>query len=227
MKAYFYGLERFSSFDFGESEILAVETVQPRFFRGVVRNLKGLATEPEEVAFYEKDRLLLTEKDYFLLLDYFDTEVLSKTVNGKVLKALSAEVNGDPARLAEFRALLSAMYGFVLRQLEEEEIVFDSDGERSFEEVLKLFSVAVTQSRSDVFGKMLNLIEVAGRLRLVRFLALVNAKSFFEEKELAELCKMARYRGLSLFFIDNFLTGKKIADETLLVVEEDFFERIS
>lgn len=226
MKTYFYNLEFFPEFDFDENGVLAVETSHFRFFRNIVEDLKGITENSSEVAFYEKEKKLLNEKDYFLFLDYYDAETIGKTMNGKVLKKISAELEGDPTEYIKFSSLVSELYSYILGRLGEEEILFDSEGERSFEEILKLFSVAVSQPREDILAKILNIIEVAGRLNLVKFLAFINAKSFFSENELCEIIKMAKYRNVNLFFLDKGISEKKISDERLLCVDESLFEKI-
>lgn len=70
------------------------------------------------------------------------------------------------------------------------------------------------------------MIEVTGKLKLVKFLAFINAKSFFSESELKEIIKMARYRNVNLFFLDKGITEKKIFDEKLLCIDESLFEKV-
>lgn len=226
MKAYFYTLENFGEFDFNENKVLSIETNNRRFFLSLVKNLKNIESDGRETAFYEKDKLLSLDKDYLLLLDYFDTEPLTKTINGKVLKNLSAELEKSPEKVLEFSSLIAKLYAFTLTRLDETDIVFESDGERSFDEVLKLFSVSVAQPRGDIFSKILNLVEVAGELGVFKLFVFVNAKSFFLKNELNEIMKMAKYLGVSLMLIDNIVTKEKISDETLLCVDEDFFEYV-
>lgn len=226
MKAYFYALENFGEFDFNENKILSIETNNRRFFLSLVKNLKNIESDGRETAFYEKDKLLSLDKDYLLLLDYFDTEPLTKTINGKVLKNLSAELEKSPEKVLEFSSLIAKLYAFTLTRLDETDIVFESDGERSFDEVLKLFSVSVAQPRGDIFSKILNLVEVAGEVGVFKLFVFVNAKSFFVKNELNEIMKMAKYLGVSLMLVDNIVTKEKISDETLLCVDEDFFEYV-
>lgn len=226
MKAYFYTLENFGEFDFNENKVLSIETNNRRFFLSLVKNLKNIESDGRETAFYEKDKLLSLDKDYLLLLDYFDTEPLTKTINGKVLKNLSAELEKSPEKVLEFSSLIAKLYAFTLTRLDETDIVFESDGERSFDEVLKLFSVSVAQPRDDIFSKILNLVEVAGELGVFKLFVFVNAKSFFVKNELNEIMKMAKYLGVSLMLVDNIVTKEKISDETLLCVDEDFFEYV-
>lgn len=226
MKAYFYTLENFGEFDFNENKVLSIETNNRRFFLSLVKNLKNIESDVREAAFYEKDKLLALDKDYLLLLDYFDTEPLTKTINGKVLKKLSAELDKSPEKFLEFSSLIAKLYAFTLTRLDETDIVFESDGERSFDEVLKLFSVSVAQPRGDIFSKILNLVEVAGELGVFKLFVFVNAKSFFVKNELNEIMKMAKYLGVSLMLVDNIVTKEKISDETLLCVDEDFFEYV-
>lgn len=226
MKAYFYALENFGEFDFNENNVLSIETNNRRFFLSLVKNLKNIESDGRETAFYEKDKLLALDKDYLLLLDYFDTEPLTKTINGKVLKNLSAELEKSPEKVLEFSSLIAKLYAFTLTRLDETDIVFESDGERSFDEVLKLFSVSVAQPRGDIFSKILNLVEVAGELGVFKLFVFVNAKSFFVKNELNEIMKMAKYLGVSLMLVDNIVTKEKISDETLLCVDEDFFEYV-
>ncbi len=226
MKAYFYTLENFGEFDFNENKVLSIETNNRRFFLSLVKNLKNIESDGRETAFYEKDKLLSLDKDYLLLLDYFDTEPLTKTINGKVLKNLSAELEKSPEKFLEFSSLIAKLYAFTLTRLDETDIVFESDGERSFDEVLKLFSVSVAQPRGDIFSKILNLVEVAGELGVFKLFVFVNAKSFFVKNELNEIMKMAKYLGVSLMLVDNIVTKEKISDETLLCVDEDFFEYV-
>ena len=226
MKAYFYALENFGEFDFNENKVLSIETNNRRFFLSLVKNLKNIESDGREAAFYEKDKLLSLDKDYLLLLDYFDTEPLTKTINGKVLKNLSAELEKSPEKVLEFSSLIAKLYAFTLTRLDETDIVFESDGERSFDEVLKLFSVSVAQPRGDIFSKILNLVEVAGELGVFKLFVFVNAKSFFVKNELNEIMKMAKYLGVSLMLVDNIVTKEKISDETLLCVDEDFFEYV-
>lgn len=226
MKAYFYTLENFGEFDFNENKILSIETNNRRFFLSLVKNLKNIESDGRETAFYEKDKLLSLDKDYLLLLDYFDTEPLTKTINGKVLKNLSAELEKSPEKVLEFSSLIAKLYAFTLTRLDETDIVFESDGERSFDEVLKLFSVSVAQPRGDIFSKILNLVEVAGELGVFKLFVFVNAKSFFVKNELNEIMKMTKYLGVSLMLVDNIVTKEKISDETLLCVDEDFFEYV-
>lgn len=226
MKAYFYTLENFGEFDFNVNKVLSIETNNRRFFLSLVKNLKNIESDVREAAFYEKDKLLALDKDYLLLLDYFDTEPLTKTINGKVLKNLSAELEKSPEKFLEFSSLIAKLYAFTLTRLDETDIVFESDGERSFDEVLKLFSVSVAQPRGDIFSKILNLVEVAGELGVFKLFVFVNAKSFFVKNELNEIMKMAKYLGVSLMLVDNIVTKEKISDETLLCVDEDFFEYV-
>lgn len=226
MKAYFYTLENFGEFDFNVNKVLSIETNNRRFFLSLVKNLKNIESDVREAAFYEKDKLLALDKDYLLLLDYFDTEPLTKTINGKVLKNLSAELEKSPEKFLEFSSLIAKLYAFTLTRLDETDIVFESDGERSFDEVLKLFSVSVAQPRGDIFSKILNLVEVAGELGIFKLFVFVNAKSFFVKNELNEIMKMAKYLGVSLMLVDNIVTKEKISDETLLCVDEDFFEYV-
>lgn len=226
MKAYFYTLENFGEFDFNVNKVLSIETNNRRFFLSLVKNLKNIESDVREAAFYEKDKLLALDKDYLLLLDYFDTEPLTKTINGKVLKNLSAELEKSPEKFLEFSSLIAKLYAFTLTRLDETDIVFESDGERSFDEVLKLFSVSVAQPRGDIFSKILNLVEVAGELGVFKLFVFVNAKSFFVKNELNEIMKMAKYLGVSVMLVDNIVTKEKISDETLLCVDEDFFEYV-
>ena len=112
MKAYFYTLENFGEFDFNENKVLSIETNNRSFFLSLVKNLKNIESDVREASFYEKDKLLALDKDYLLLLDYFDTEPLTKTINGKVLKNLSAELEKSPEKFLEFSSLIAKLYAF-------------------------------------------------------------------------------------------------------------------
>lgn len=139
---------------------------------------------------------------------------------------MSQEVERNTTLFLEYQQLLADLYAFVLKTIDENDISFDSVGGKSFEEVLKLFSVAVKLPREDIYIKMINLMQVISALQLYPLLILVNAKSYFSDSELKEFIKMARYLDLALLFIDNRITDNKISDETLLMIDEDFFERI-
>lgn len=117
MKAYFYNLEFFPEFDFGENGVLAVETSHFRFFRNIAEDMKGIAEKSSEIAFYEKDKRLIIEKDYFLFIDYYDAETIGKTVNGRILKKISAELEEDLAEHLKYSSLVAALYSFVLNRL--------------------------------------------------------------------------------------------------------------
>ena len=223
MKTFFYTLESVSEIDLDITPILAIESDNFNFFRSLMRDLKEVDEEGKEIAFYDKENALLLNKDYLLLLDYFDTDVLSKSVNTKVVKQLSCKLEQDVTARLEFMSKLSSLYAFTISRLDDTEIIFESEGERSFEEVLKLFSVSVAQPRNDILSKITNLIEVSAELKLFKLFVFVNAKSFFDKKELFEVIKMAKYHDLPIVFIDNCISGEKILDEKLLVVDEDFF----
>jgi len=226
MNAYFYNLERFSSFSFNENRILAIETNNRRFFSDVVKCLKGICDNKREVAFFDGNKEMICDKDYFTFIDYFDSDYLTKAINTKVVRTLSLSFDKDMEKRFELAALISELYSFVLSGLSEESIIFESCGEKSYEDVLKFFSVSVEQPRSDIFGKILNLIEVFGYIRTVKFLSFVNAKIFFSDTELSEIIKMANYNDIPLFFIDNSLSCKKYGDETLVTIDEDYFEQV-
>lgn len=224
MNVYFYNLEVNTEMELDSGDILAVETNNMRFFRNLLRDLKGIAAEKSEVALFNKGKPMIHGKDYLLLVDYYDTEIISKAINSKVLKKISAEVEKDASLYLEYNEHLSGLYSFVLSVIEQNNITFESSSEKPFEDVLKLFSVAVELPRNDMFLKMLNLIEVIGTLHLFNAIILVNGKSFFTDNELCEICKLTKYLEISLLLVDNKITDRKITDEELLMVDEDFFE---
>lgn len=226
MNLYLYNLEQNREITFGKGDIIAIETDNMRFFRNILSDLKEIPSDSAECALFGNDKQLSLSKDYLLFIDYYDNEVITKTVNSKILKRMSQEVERNTNLFLEYQQLLADLYAFVLKTIDENDISFNSVGGKSFEEVLKLFSVAVKLPREDIYIKMINLMQVISALQLYPLLILVNAKSYFSDNELKEFIKMARYLDLALLFIDNRITDNKISDETLLMIDEDFFERV-
>lgn len=226
MNLFLYNLEQNKELIFDKGDIIAIETDNMRFFRNLLSDLKEIPTDSAECALFENDKQMFLSKDYLLFIDYYDNEVITKTVNTKILKRMSQEIERNANLFLEFQQLLADLYAFVLKTIDENDISFESVGGKSFEEVLKLFSVTVKLPREDIYIKMINLMQVIGALNLYPLLVLVNAKSYFSDNELQEFIKMARYLDLALIFIDNRITDCKIADEKLLMIDEDFFERV-
>lgn len=226
MNLYLYNLEQNREIAFGKGDIIAIETDNMRFFRNILSDLKEIPNDYAECALFENDKQLSLCKDYLLFIDYYDNEVITKTVNSKILKQMSQEVERNTSLFLEYQQLLAALYAFVLKTIDENDVSFDSVGGKSFEEVLKLFSVAVKLPREDIYIKMINLMQVISALKLYPLLILVNAKSYFSDSELKEFIKMAKYLDLALFLIDNRITDNKISDEILLMIDEDFFEKV-
>lgn len=224
MNLFLYNLEQNGEMDFERGDIVAIETNNMQFFRNILRDLKELPQEMKECALFNGNKQLALGKDYLLLIDYYDTDIITKTINGKVLKKIAMDLDRDAHSYLDFQQKKSNLYNFVLKIIEQNDIEFESSDGPSFEEVLKLFSVTVKLPRDDIYIKMINMMQVISTLKLYSLIVLVDAKSYFKMSEIAELIKMARYLDISLLFIDNRISGEVISDEKLLIVDEDYFE---
>ena len=211
---------------FGETNGVCLTVENRKLFASLYRCL--IRTDVEEsdreiALFDDKGNMLVSKKDYVVIVDLADYETVSKTIGNKAIKALVERCDTDADLSYGLKRKINELYVEALKAVNDFDIEFDSESDCAFEDVFKLFSVTPSSGGGVLLDKYLNLIELVSRLKLYKALVFFNAKAFMSSEELAEIQKLAAYKNVKLFFIENKLYPDGLPYEDKYLIDEDLF----
>ena len=210
-----------SETEFEEGKVLSVESANLRLFSRLVHALR----EDSEIAYIlENEKRLNLEQESCIICDYFNLVDKEKAILNKLHKDVEKLYQGDEEIIklvADVEIACEKALGYICSSYN---IDFEWRVPDSLGEYLKFLSFKPNGGFSSSCDGLLNLIETIAKIKLYKVVILVNAKSFFEPKQIQEIMKVCVYSGQRVIFLDNINTPQTYECEKKILIDEDCYD---
>ncbi len=100
---------------------------------------------------------------------------------------------------------------------------YDYKSEVSPEDLLKILSLKISTDYYETLQeKIFFLFDIISEFNLTQILVIPNLKTYFEEAELIEIYKYAKYKKINLLLIENGITDNILKYEKKLIIDKEY-----
>ena len=222
MKISLYDVDYNNEIEFEDGYVLSLECENTNYFIKLINNAKGLTNDAFKV--FDKDKLVDFEKDVLTIVDYYALDQYEKTLLSKFYKSLDKRYLTDSVlvgKLTELEKLFKYIANYVT---EDYNASFEINMPTLISDYVKFSDLKISGGFGFGVDGILNFINALSILKTYKLLVLVNAKSFFNEVELAEIIKCCTYNNLKTLFIDVKTSRNHYQNEIKLLIDNDFYD---
>ena len=209
---------------FEDGKVISLECQNMRYFSKLVSCCKGESSNGLVVL--DGEKALDLSKDGFVLIDYYSLEQYSKTVYTKFYKSLDKIYNNDELVVKCFKDVDSIIQKMLLYVTESYDIKFAATLPTQLSDYLKFSDVKPEGGFTDFFESIINFVSLVSSLKLYEVLIFVNAKCFFDSRQLNEIIKCCAYNRQKTIFLESAFSQTHYENEIKLLIDEDFYDTI-
>jgi|GEM_PF-6542267 len=221
MKILLYDIDFNTQISLSIGEYLSIECESQKYFSQLIANCKDIL-EDHIAIIDENDKVINFGKDVLTLIDFYSIEQLSKTALGKLYKQLDVIYKDEDH--FQYLTKIEKAVDDLLKSIDQYNMDFEYEIPSTISSYLKLCDVKLKNYSSSVYEDIINLSSLLGATKTYKAIVLVNAKSFFLEKELEEIIKSFLNYNQRIILIDNIITDKKMVNQKKLVIDADLYD---
>ncbi|MBU3193411.1 type II-A CRISPR-associated protein Csn2 [Clostridium algidicarnis] len=215
--------------EFSENYVNILEIENKKMFSQFVYSLNRIINyneESEEVILLEGNKRLSISKDVMLIHDLFNIDVNES----KILKALHLDIENQYKQEYSEVNLLEK-FNDVIKNINDiissYDFEFEYKKEITIKELLKTINFKFDSNYYDnPFDNIMCIFDLVSTFNLYKVIIVVNAKCYFEEEELEEIYKAAKYRNINLLIIEPIIEVQLKYLENKLSIDNDYDEFI-
>lgn len=220
----FNNIENIINFD--ERYINILEIADKNLFKAVTYNINKCVKDKENknIIMFDDDKVIDIDKEIFIVNDFFNIDLN----NTKVLKLLHKDISLKYNLEYEKENLLlqiTDVYNDLIDILNLYEFNFTHKEEVNIEDLIKILNIKFDENIYDnPFDNLMYLFDVVSNFKICKVIILINAKLFFNEKELYEIYKVALYKDIKLLLVEYGSDDELLNFENKLCIDGDFDE---
>lgn len=176
------------------------------------------------IVLLENDLEISFSKNVFMIYDLFNLDIN----NSKLLKIIYEEINNDFKFNYSDEVIISLqkeLIETIKNTLMEYEYEFIHKEVLDIKDILKAIDLKLDINYYETpLENLFLLFDLISNFKIYKVLILVNAKCYFNNEELDEIYKMAKYKKINLLLIEYYNDNKKKRLESKVIVDEDFDE---
>lgn len=173
----------------------------------------------------EQEKDLNLNKESYLIFDLYNIEYNTKKILNKIYEIISNNI--ENAQELEIEKLSLKIRNYIIQEINELPFEFIMKRELSIQEILKLYDLKIDSANyTSILERLEILIDLLATLKIAKILIIPNLKTYLSDKELLELYKYSLYNNINLLIIERE-NKKKLTYENILVIDEEFDERIN
>lgn len=166
----------------------------------------------------DDSKLYSIDKHAEIITDIFNISVNERKIINKLYKKL--ELISEEKFQEETNHILNLIRDLIENLNTESDFSLDYDEEKGFSELLKLFGVQIHEDYADLLEKIINFIDVNVDLLATKLFCFINLSLFLTNEELSLLYRHIKLNEIGVLFIESSY-GKKITDETVIIIDKD------
>lgn len=212
---------------FEKGDVKVLEINNKKLFGELLYRLnKSINTDEilEGIILLENDKEVSFKKDAMIIYDFYNFDI-NQT---KIIKSLYEEVSKEYKFIYDDSMILSLqkeILSSVREVLSEYDYEFSQKEILDIKDILKIMDVKFDINFYDKpLDGILFIFDMIANFKICKLLILVNAKCYFNNDELEEIYKMARYKGIRLMIIEYYNNQEKIKGESKICIDEDYDE---
>ncbi|WP_249028719.1 type II-A CRISPR-associated protein Csn2 [Tannockella kyphosi] len=200
-----FGYEEDFIFNDDKSAIIYIENAK-QYSR--IAMLLQSQDRTNEVLFLERSKRILL-KDILLVTDLFNFQINDRKILNKLYQFLETEIKSDLAEYCNIQKCFNEINNLLLTHYIDCNIEIEYNEEVDLKEYLKGVKLQIVQGDStDIFQKILSIIEVVNELSLYKFIVFIGVLSYFDNSQIDELTKQISYYNLPILFIERYGSSK-------------------
>lgn len=216
---------------FDDNYINILEISNKSMFKHIVYTLNKLVNdkdvESEEFLLEENSKVLSFSNDVLMIYDCFNIDFN----DSKFIKHIYTDIENIYKMETEGWEELQKYYNYLLTNINKILVDYDYELEcKSQVQVKDILKAVGLKFNMEYYDKPLEnlicLFDLVSTFKLYKVLILANAKCFFNNEELEQLYRAAKYRDINVLFIESQVDNNLKLLENKLYVDEDFDEFI-
>ncbi len=224
MKLNFFSME--NEIDFSRNNVWRFLIENKGMFINVINNINNLCNGIEvddKISIYQGESVVRWDKEVILIINPWYMQEYEKRIQSDINKYIEREIIQEE-KLSDFQIKVNEINNIFYDVLSE--INLDITYKNiMIADYVKAMGLKVNIGEGSAYNNIINLINSMSYIKGYKLIILVNSNIYFKEDELIEIIKQIRYNETNILMIDKDCFEGKLADESVLYIDEDFCER--
>lgn len=198
--------------------VLVIENVDARL--NLINQLnQHISTNSGEWILSDGIKELDLSKKAEIILEPFSIDLNNKKIKSKLYQEIKALADDEFYELG--LKLNSDICKYMSCIMDKFPYSLDYDEKWDISNLLKAYSVELSDDCSSLFERLLNYIKLSNQIVGTSIFIVLNAKQYLNHDQLVELYKMSFYSKIQLVLIEFCLIGNKESFEDIYILDED------
>lgn len=225
MKLNFFSLE--NGIDFSKNNVWRMFIYNQGMFVNTINNLNNLCggvESDEKISLYKDDNIIRWDKEVAFIVNPWSIEEYEKSLQTSLHKYIEKEVI-QLDRLSDFQEKINEINNILSDTISEInlDIIYKNIMVADY---LKAIGLKANMCVGNAYDNIINFVNAMSYVNNYILIILVNSNIYFNKNELIEIFKQVRYNEVNVLTIDMCGFEEKLEDESIILIDEDFCEKL-
>lgn len=225
MKLNFFSLE--NGIDFSKNNVWRMFIYNQGMFVNTINNLNNLCggvESDEKISLYKDDNIIRWDKEVAFIVNPWSIEEYEKSLQTSLHKYIEREVI-QLDRLSDFQEKINEINNILSDTISEInlDIIYKNIMVADY---LKAIGLKANMCVGNAYDNIINFVNAMSYVNNYILIILVNSNIYFNKNELIEIFKQVRYNEVNILTIDMCGFEEKLEDESIILIDEDFCEKL-
>ncbi len=177
----------------------------------------------ENIKLLDGDKLLKLSKNIIVITDILKIDFNDKSIINKLYDRIEQFLNINIETKNEIITKYSALIELIDDILYDFDFDVDFNFEFTIKKFLKYLNLKVKVSENDeIIYNILLFIDIVSQFHLCSVLVFINLKNFFEDSDILEIYKYAKYKKINILLLECSNGRRLLHNEKKLYIDENY-----
>ena len=205
-----------------EWEFVTLEIEDRHIMRALLEALNGIESEYRELVVRLGGKSVDLIGETLVVYNPIAFDINEKATLNALYKSIERDISANTEAFVGFENALISMAEHIENLIDNYSYDIVLDRERTVKDLLKLFSVRISDEGSAA-DRLVQFFRANAGLKLWRLIVFVNAKAFFRESEIMNIAAEISATHTPVIFLESKASDKKLPHEKKVLIDSDSF----
>ena len=205
-----------------EWEFVTLEIEDRHIMRALLEALNGIESEYRELVVRLGGKSVDFNGETLVVYNPIAFDINEKTTLNALYKSIERDISANTEAFVGFENALISMAEHIENLIDNYSYDIVLDREKTVKDLLKLFSVRISDEGSAA-DRLMQFFRANAGLKLWRLIVFVNAKAFFRESEMMNIAAEISATHTPVIFLESKASDKKLPHEKKVLIDSDSF----
>lgn len=205
-----------------EWEFVTLEIEDRHIMRALLEALNGIESEYRELVVRLGGKSVDLIGETLVVYNPIAFDINEKATLNALYKSIERDISANTEVFVGFENALISMAEHIENLIDNYSYDIVLDREKTVKDLLKLFSVRISDEGSAA-DRLVQFFRANAGLKLWRLIVFVNAKAFFRESEIMNIAAEISATHTPVIFLESKASDKKLPHEKKVLIDSDSF----